>query len=121
MKIVDVCAFYTPHGGGVRTYIEQKLRIGPELGHEIVIIAPGDRAEVIERGPRARIVTLPSPRFPLDRKYWYFADEAALHAAIDAEAPDMVEASSPWRSAAMVARWASSWSSGSGIRPRLCR
>lgn len=105
MKIVDVCAFYTPHGGGVRTYIEQKLRIGPELGHDIVIIAPGDRAEVIERGPRARIITLPSPRFPLDRKYWYFADEAALHAAIDAEAPDMVEASSPWRSAAMVARW----------------
>lgn len=105
MKIVDVCAFYTPHGGGVKTYVEQKLAIGPRLGHEIVILAPGDRREVIERGPRARIVTIPAPRFPLDRKYWYFSDEAALHAELDSLAPDFVEVSSPWRSASMVARW----------------
>ncbi|WP_296678343.1 glycosyltransferase [Novosphingobium sp.] len=105
MRIVDVCAFYTPHGGGVKTYVEQKLRLGPELGHEIIILAPGDTREVIERGPGARIVTLPSPRFPLDRKYWYFADEEALHAELDALRPDFVEASSPWRSPSMVARW----------------
>ena len=42
MRIVDVCSFYTPHGGGVKTYIDQKLRIGPELGAEIVIIVPGE-------------------------------------------------------------------------------
>ncbi len=105
MRIVDVCAFYTPHGGGVKTYVEQKLRLGPQLGHEIVILAPGDRYEVIERGPEARIVTIPSPRFPLDRNYWYFDDEDALHDALDSLAPDFVEASSPWRSPAMVARW----------------
>ncbi len=106
MKIVDVCAFLSPQGGGVKTYIEQKLLLGPRLGHEIVIIAPGDHDEVIERGPGARIVMLESPRFPLDRKYWYFDDEARLHAALDAEQPDFVEASSPWRSASMVGRWA---------------
>lgn len=106
MKIVDVCAFLSPQGGGVKTYIEQKLLLGPQLGHEIVIIAPGDHDEVIERGPGAKIVTIASPRFPLDRKYWYFDDEARLHSALDAEAPDFVEASSPWRSASMVGRWA---------------
>ncbi|MDE2302389.1 MAG: glycosyltransferase [Sphingomonadales bacterium] len=105
MKIVDVCAFFTPHGGGVKTYVEQKLAIGPELGHDITILAPGDRHAVIERGPAARLITIPNPRFPLDRKYWYFDDEAALHAELDALAPDFVEASSPWRSATMVARW----------------
>ncbi len=105
MKIVDVCAFFSPQGGGVKTYIEQKLAIGPSLGHDITVLAPGDSHEVIERGPGARIVTIPSPRFPLDRKYWYFADEVALHAALDAQAPDFVEVSSPWRSPAMVARW----------------
>jgi len=106
MKIVDVCAFYTPHGGGVRTYVEQKLRIGPELGHEIVILAPGDEDGVVERGPHARIVTLKSPRFPLDRKYGYFASARQLHDALDALAPDFVEATSPWRSAGLVADWA---------------
>jgi len=89
----------------VKTYVEQKLAMGTRLGHEIVIIAPADRDEVIERGPGARIVTLASPRFPLDRKYWYFDDEERLHAAIAAEAPDFLEASSPWRSASMVGRW----------------
>ncbi|HKT86249.1 MAG TPA: glycosyltransferase [Novosphingobium sp.] len=108
MKIVDVCAFYSPLGGGVRTYVEQKLRIGPRLGHEIVIIAPGDEDAVIEHGPDARIVLLQSPRFPLDRKYWYFADEERLHGALDAEAPDFVEATSPWRTARLVADWAGS-------------
>ncbi|MFM5923441.1 MAG: glycosyltransferase [Novosphingobium sp.] len=105
MRIVDVCAFYTPHGGGVKTYIEQKLRLGPGLGHEIVILAPGDKYEVIERGPAARIVTIPSPRFPLDRNYWYFDDEDALHDALDSLAPDFVEVSSPWRSPSIVGRW----------------
>ena len=105
MRIVDVCAFYSPHGGGVKTYVEQKMRIGPQLGHEIIILAPGDRAEVIEKGPNARIVFIPAPRFPLDRKYWYFRDEPALHDAITALAPDFLEVSSPWRSASMVARW----------------
>lgn len=106
MRIVDVCAFYTPHGGGVKTYVEQKMRIGPELGHDVTILAPGDRHAVIERGPHARIVTIPGPRFLLDRKYWYFGDEEALHAKLDELAPDFVECSSPWRSASMVARWA---------------
>ncbi|WP_338465639.1 glycosyltransferase [Novosphingobium sp. ZN18A2] len=105
MRIVDVCAFHTPHGGGVKTYIDQKLRLGPELGHEIVILAPADRDEVIEHGPRARVVTIKAPRFLLDRKYWYFDDQPALHRALDALEPDFVEVSSPWRSAAMVERW----------------
>ena len=105
MKIVDVCAFYSPRGGGVRTYVEQKLAIGPSLGHDITILAPGPRAQVIERGDHARIITLPSPRFPLDGNYWYFDDEPALHSALDGLEPDFVEVSSPWRSPLFVARW----------------
>ena len=107
MKIVDVCAFYSPHGGGVRTYVEQKMLIGPQLGHDITILAPGDHHAVSERSPHARIITIPAPRFPLDRKYWYFKDEPALHAKLDELAPDFVEVSSPWRSATMVGRWQS--------------
>lgn len=105
MRIVDVCAFHSPQGGGVKTYIDQKLRLGPELGHEIVILAPGDRDETIDHGPRARVVTITAPRLPVDRRYWYFNDQAALHRALDAIEPDFVEVSSPWRSASMVEAW----------------
>ena len=62
MRIVDVCAFYTPHGGGVRTYAQQKLRIGPRLGHEITIIAPGDSYEVVDVEPGARGQAKKRPR-----------------------------------------------------------
>ncbi|MEN9718563.1 MAG: hypothetical protein RIQ99_1441 [Pseudomonadota bacterium] len=111
MRITDICAFLSPHGGGVKTYIEQKLRIAPQLGHDITVIAPADEAAVIEYGPMARVVTIPSPRLIVDRKYWYFGDEAALHAALNAARPDFVEVSSPWRSASMVARWQGDWQS----------
>lgn len=105
MRIVDVCAFYSPMGGGVRTYVEAKMRAAPRFGHEIIILAPGARHEVVDRGPGAYLVTIPAPTLPVDRRYRYFDDERLLHATLDAWKPDHVEASSPWSSATMVARW----------------
>ena len=105
MRIADVCAFYTPAGGGVRTYVEAKLGAAARLGHEMIVIAPGERHEVIRRGPNAVLVTITSPRMPVDKRYRYFDDEAAVHATLDAWQPDHVEASSPWSSATMVGRW----------------
>jgi alpha-1,6-mannosyltransferase len=105
MRIADVSAFYTPTGGGVRTYAEAKLRAAARFGHELILIVPGEHHEVIRRGPGAVLVTIPSPLLPVDRRYRYFDDEAAIHAALDAWQPDHVEASSPWSSAAMVGRW----------------
>lgn len=104
MRIVDVCAFYAPQGGGVKTYVERKLKAGAAAGHEIIILAPGhcNAEKAVEGG---RIITLAARRFPLDRRYHYFDDEAALHDALTALHPDIVEASSPWSSAAMVGRW----------------
>ena len=105
MRIADVCAFYSPHGGGVRTYVEAKLRAAARFGHEVVVIAPGGRAETIKRGPGAYLVTIPAPTLPVDRRYRYFDDQVLLHRTLDAWRPDHVEASSPWCSATMVGRW----------------
>ena len=105
MRIVDVCAFYTPAGGGVRTYVDRKLKAAPAAGHEMIVLAPGHENRVEERGPGARIEWLESPRFPLDRRYGYFADQDQVHAALNRLRPDVIEVSSPWRSASMVAEW----------------
>ncbi|MEO8546961.1 MAG: glycosyltransferase [Sphingomicrobium sp.] len=105
MRIVDVCAFYTPAGGGVRTYLENKLKEAPRLGHEMILLAPGERDEVVHRGPGAMLATIAAPTLPVDRRYRYFDDQAALHRALDRWRPDHVEASSPWSSATMVGRW----------------
>jgi alpha-1,6-mannosyltransferase len=103
MRIVDVCGFYTPLGGGIRTYIDQKLSIAEQAGVDITIIAPGAQNETVAISPQARIAYVASPRFPLDRKYGAFADEAAVHDRLAAFRPDFIEASSPWRSADYVA------------------
>jgi alpha-1,6-mannosyltransferase len=105
MRIVDVCAFYSPAGGGVRTYVERKLAAAPAAGHEIIILAPGRENRIEQRGPGAWIEWLESPRLPLDRRYGYFASQEQVHAALDRWQPDIVEASSPWRSASMVVEW----------------
>jgi len=105
MRIVDVSAFYTPFGGGVRTYVGAKLRAAARFGHEVIVIAPGPEHRVIKRGPGALLVTIPSPRLPVDRRYRYFDDERLLHATLDSWQPDHIEASSPWSSATMVGRW----------------
>lgn len=105
MRIVDVCAFYSPQGGGVRTYVEAKLRTAARFGHEVIVIAPGEREEIVKRGPGAYLVTIPAPTLPVDRRYRYFDDQRLLHRTLDAWQPDHVEASSPWSSATMVGRW----------------
>ncbi len=103
MHIVDVCGFYSPEGGGIRTYIEQKLRLAEALGHEITVLAPGAVNAAKPVSPSARVVTVQSPHFPLDRKYFAFSDRAAVHAALDRLRPDFLEASTPWKSAEFVA------------------
>jgi alpha-1,6-mannosyltransferase len=105
VKIIDVAAFYAPNGGGVKTYIDRKLAAGPAVGHEIVVIAPGAENRVDHIGPGAKIIWLKSPLFPLDFNYRYFRGTDALYATLDAEKPDIVEASSPWRSARLVGEW----------------
>lgn len=105
MRIVDVCAFYAPQGGGVKTYVEHKLKAARAEQEEVIVVAPGENDAVIERTASGCIMTVAAPRFPLDRRYRYFDDERALHRLLDRLAPDVVEASSPWASPAMVARW----------------
>ena len=104
MHIVDISALYSPNGGGIRTYTERKLQIADQLGKRLTVVVPGAEAGIRHIG-NARMVTIPSPTFPLDRNYFYFENNDVIHAALDREAPDFVEASSPWGSATAVAEW----------------
>lgn len=105
MRIVDVCAFYAPQGGGVKTYVERKLRAGRPGAAEIIVVAPGEQDGIVREEVGGCIMTIAAPTFPLDRRYRFFDDEPALHALLDRLAPDVIEASSPWTSPSMVARW----------------
>lgn len=105
MKVVDVCEFYAPQGGGVRTYIHAKLASGAKAGHEVVVIAPSDHDSVEHFPGGGRIIHVRAPRLPFDHRYGMFWDAAPVHAILDAERPDVLEASSPWRGAWIARSW----------------
>lgn len=104
MKIVDIAEFYSPHGGGVRTYIDQKLAAAAARGIDMTIIAPGpeDRVEPRESG---KIAWVKAPRLPVDKRYHQFFRGRGVHAVLDAEQPDVIEASSFWKGAWLAADW----------------
>jgi alpha-1,6-mannosyltransferase len=105
MRVVDVAEFYSPTGGGVRTYIDRKFEAAAQLGHELFVIAPGP-SDGFEARRAGGVIQVRSPGLPLDANYHMFWDAAPVHAWLDRLSPDLVEASSPWRGAWIVANWA---------------
>ena len=104
LEIVDVSESSSEHGGGVRTYVHHKIAAATAAGHRVTIVAPG-HTDGVERRAGARIVWIGGPRSPFDERYGMFRDEAAIHAVLDREAPDVVEGSSPWLGGRAVASW----------------
>lgn len=104
MKVLDVNEFYAERGGGVRTYVHRKLAAAADLGVEVVVVAPGER-DGEEVRPGGKIVWVKSPKLPLDPRYHVLLRERAVHAVIDAEAPDVIEGSSTFSAGWMAARY----------------
>jgi alpha-1,6-mannosyltransferase len=105
MRVVDVNEFYSPTGGGVRTYIDRKIGIMNDLGHELILLAPGVEERIEDRPGGGRIHFVRSPKLPFDSNYGLFWDREAVTALLDHYDPDVVECSSPWRPAWFVGEW----------------
>src|SRR5262245_43494231 len=105
MRIADVAEFYSPTGGGVRSYIDRKFEAAAEAGHELFVLAPADE-DRFEPRPSGGVVMIRSPQLPMDANYRMFWQAAPVHRQLDALKPDLVEASSPWRGAWIVGSWA---------------
>lgn len=105
MRIVDVCEFYSPRGGGVRSYIDRKMTLMAEAGHQLVVLAPSHENGIEVRPNGGQIIWIQAPAMPFDRNYRMFWDAGPVHAWLDRLRPDVVEASSPWRPAWIVGSW----------------
>jgi len=104
MKIVDVSEFYSPTGGGVRSYVDHKFEAAAKSGVGLTVIAPGveDR---IEPRPGGRLLWVATPQLPFDKNYRMFWGARRVLELIDHERPDVVEGSSPWRGGWIASRW----------------
>ncbi|WP_287459494.1 glycosyltransferase [Sphingomonas sp.] len=105
MRIVDVNEIYSPTGGGVRTYIDRKIGIMADLGHELIVLACGKEERIEDRPGGGRVHYVKSPPIPFDKNYGLFWDRDAITALLDHYDPDVVENCSPWKPAWFVGDW----------------
>ena len=103
MHIVDVNEFYSPTGGGVRTYVDRKMAILSRMGHRLTVIAPG-REDRVEEKEGGRVHYVRAPGMPFDRNYGLFWGAAPIDRLLDEADPDVIENCSPWRPAWIVGR-----------------
>ena len=104
VRIAEVAEFYSPTGGGVRSYIDRKFEAAAAAGHELFVLAPG-REDRFEPRATGGVMWIAAPQLPMDANYHMFWSAAPVHQKLDALQPDVVEASSPWRGAWIAARW----------------
>ncbi len=110
MRIADISEFFSDFGGGVRTYVHQKLEASAKVGLETVIIAPGP-ADRREKRLGGEIIWVRSPVLPFDHRYHLFARQKPVHDLLNEIRPDFVEGSSTWRGAWIARNW-------TGLAPR---
>ncbi len=109
MKIVDVTEFYSERGGGIRSHLTVRGHFLCQLGHDHVVIAPGPRDEdaplaesVAPNGNPSRLVRFAGPTLPYDRTYHLLGRLDKVRKRLRQEHADILEAHSPYLSAAAI-------------------
>jgi alpha-1,6-mannosyltransferase len=96
MRVLDLAEFYSERGGGVRSYLDKMLHHAGELGHEVVVVAPGPRDEDRRVGNGGRIVRYRAPKMPYDPSYNAPIRVGRMRELVREIAPDVLQISSPF-------------------------
>lgn len=102
MKVLDITEFYSPLGGGVKTYLTAKaewLAKQPDVSHTIVL--PGERDQETTLA-RSRMVLVGGPRVPASPGYHFLPAGRRIREIFAEVQPDIVEIGSPF----LAAWWA---------------
>jgi alpha-1,6-mannosyltransferase len=96
MKLLDLTEFYSPLGGGVRTYLAAKVRwtaARPDIQHTVVISSDHDGQETVAR---TRVYHLRGPQVPGSPGYHLLHQRGRVAEIIAREQPDVIEIGSPF-------------------------
>jgi alpha-1,6-mannosyltransferase len=96
VKLLDVTEFYSPRGGGVRTYLIEKARwLAPRGDVEHAIVVPSDRTATTQ-WERSRVYLLRGPAVPASPGYHFLVAGRQLAEIVERERPDVIEVGSPY-------------------------
>jgi len=96
LKLLDITEFYSPSGGGVRTYLSAKSRwLSDKSDIDHVIILPSNR-NAVDRWNESKIYYVKGPRVPASPGYHFLTAAGKLRSIFERERPDVVEIGSPF-------------------------
>lgn len=91
----DFSPFYTPTGGGIRTYHDAKLAwFAAQQRHHYFLLVPGAQFALTPHGPNATVVTFYGAKVSDD--YRLPLDLASVRRFLDRLRPDVIETGDPW-------------------------
>jgi len=98
LKLCDLTQFYSPLSGGVKRYLQEKIRYiqtrSPEDEH--VLVVPGEKTERVT-GERSQVYTIRSPLVPRSGGYRALINLSAVAEIIGSERPDIIECGDPYQ------------------------
>ena len=96
MKLLDVTEFYSPQGGGVRTYLAEKARwLAPRHEIQHVIVVPSNKT-ALAQWERSRVYLVRGPAVPASPGYHFLVAARTLGEIVAREQPDVIEVGSPY-------------------------
>ncbi len=99
MKICDIAQFYSSLSGGVKRYIDDKIRhFATQSGVEHIVIVPSDRDAVGMEG-NSRIYEVKSMRVIGSSSYRLLISRRRIKKIIQIEKPDLIEVGDPYHTA----------------------
>ena len=102
MKICDIVQFYSSLSGGVKRYIDDKIRyFATKSDVEHVVIVPSDRNAVRTEG-RTRIYEMKSVRVIGSSSYRLLVSRNRIRQVVEQEQPDIIEVGDPYHTAWIV-------------------
>jgi alpha-1,6-mannosyltransferase len=96
LKVCDLTQFYSPFSGGVKRYIEEKRKYANALGHQHLLIIPGERTERIET-PEGKTFLIGSPLVARTSRYRALFNLNAVEEILEQEKPQIIESSDPYQ------------------------
>ncbi|MBI2537197.1 MAG: glycosyltransferase [Gemmatimonadetes bacterium] len=104
LSLLDITEFYSPLGGGVKTYLTAKaewLAGQPDVSHTMVL--PGERDQETTLA-RSRVLLLRGPRVPASPGYHFLTAGRRIREIFAEVQPDIVEIGSPFLAAVWARR-----------------
>jgi alpha-1,6-mannosyltransferase len=96
LKVCDLTQFYSPFSGGVKRYIEEKRKYANALGHQHLLIVPGEKTERIET-PEGKTFLIGSPLVSRTSRYRALFNLNAVEEILAQEKPHIIESSDPYQ------------------------